>query len=101
MPGVVSQQNVQITTVSGVQTVENPLFQYKFQTFPLNPVYFPSSASDGFLSNDPYTIRGAVTLGTGDNPSLVNQYLESENLMSNTVSNLHRFHAKFSLANVR
>jgi tyrosinase len=27
MPDVVNQQSIQITTASGVQTVENPLFQ--------------------------------------------------------------------------
>ncbi|KAH8770537.1 hypothetical protein BGZ57DRAFT_437429 [Hyaloscypha finlandica] len=74
MPDVVSQQYVQITTPSGVKTVANPLYQYKFHTFPLNPAYFP--ASDGPLAMDQFTIRGLI--------DDVNLALASGSLMART-----------------
>jgi tyrosinase len=41
MPDITNSQTVQITTPTGIRSVNNPLFAYKFQTYPLNPSYFP------------------------------------------------------------
>ncbi|KAE9377099.1 Di-copper centre-containing protein [Stipitochalara longipes BDJ] len=71
MPDVVSEQYIQITTASGVKTVSNPLYQYKFPSS-LNPSYFP--ASDGPITQDPYTIR--------DVTSTVNAKLQASGAMA-------------------
>ena len=80
-----------------VSLVDHNLYQklryhrYKFHTFPLNPTYFPgpSSGNEGYLANDPYTVRGVSQPGAADNEESVNQYLASQSLMSNTVNYIH------------
>ncbi|TVY48584.1 Polyphenol oxidase [Lachnellula occidentalis] len=68
MPDVVSQPTVTITTPDGDQDVDNPLFTYKFQQFPMNTTLFPG----GGLANSPQTWR--------DNSA--DQSLQNSNLMN-------------------
>jgi tyrosinase len=93
MPDVVELPTLSILTGSGDQTVPNPFYQYKFQTFPLNPAYFPSNpniAGDAWLANYTTTVRGSTRNGGPSNPSLVNTNLASGQLMKNTARNLFR-----------
>ncbi|KAL2067332.1 hypothetical protein VTL71DRAFT_1757 [Oculimacula yallundae] len=88
MPAVINQQNVTITTGSGVQSVRNPLYRYNFQKFPLNPSYFPSDSrvdGDTWLAKYPYTVRGARDqLNSPSDPISVDNALLSSQLMSGT-----------------
>ncbi|PBP18673.1 tyrosinase [Diplocarpon rosae] len=87
MPAVVNQPMVQITTPSGLKNVTNPTFRYVFHEFPLNQSYFPSDQSvegDAWLSQYPYTVRGARSHGDPSDPDLANSVLQSSNLKSST-----------------
>ncbi|TAQ87719.1 hypothetical protein B7494_g3943 [Chlorociboria aeruginascens] len=62
LPDVVSQPTVQINTPTGLQTVNNPLYFYQFQQYPLNSAWFPTSGRDvsGIdedLAQDAITLR--------------------------------------------
>ncbi|KAH7330221.1 hypothetical protein BKA65DRAFT_404823 [Rhexocercosporidium sp. MPI-PUGE-AT-0058] len=85
MPVVVNQPNVTITTGLGIQSVRNPMYRYKFQKFPLDPVYFPadnSVAGDAWLARYPYTVRGAPdTQNSPSDPDTANNALLRSNLM--------------------
>lgn len=73
MPDVVSQPKVQITTPSGVQQVDNPLYSYKFHKVPSqNGNLFPG----GGLADSPATWRSDTA----------NQALQNGNLMNRAVS---------------
>jgi tyrosinase len=86
LPAIVEQPTIAITTGNGTQNVTNPFYQYKFQKFPLDPTYFPTSrVGDSFLAEDPATMRGVTSQGGSSNPDLVNQYLANSNLMRQTV----------------
>lgn len=86
MPPVVSQPTVQIKTPTGQQTVNNPLFQYKFQQFPLNPTYFPPNLDE--RAKRPFTVRQPES-GDPNSPSrpeVINAQLRTGNYMQRTVS---------------
>ncbi|PQE12584.1 hypothetical protein CJF30_00002479 [Rutstroemia sp. NJR-2017a BBW] len=81
MPSVVSAQTVKITTPSGVKTIKNPLYQYNFQRFPLDPNYFPTGDPyDGELATYNYTVRFPDYVGDGDDIDAANSYLTSAGL---------------------
>lgn len=89
MPDVVNQPKVSIVSPTGPQTIDNPLYQYKFHTFPLNPVDFPTDpnvAGDFWLAKYPYTVRGAATQGGPSNVAAANSALQNSQLMSGAVS---------------
>jgi tyrosinase len=87
MPSVVSAQTVKITTPSGVKTIKNPLYQYNFQRFPLDPSYFPTGDPyDGELATYNYTVRFPDYVGDGDDIDAANSYLTSAGLTEQVVS---------------
>jgi hypothetical protein len=85
IPDIVNKPTVQINTPSGVQTVSNPLYQYKFQNFPLNPSWFPPN-QDGDLNTYPETVRSPDYPGGPSDFSNANYSLSIDNLKSRTVS---------------
>lgn len=86
IPPVLNQPNIQIKTPTGEQTVNNPLFQYKFLQFPLNPTYFPPDLDE--RAKMPYTVRQPASGGPNSpsRPEVVNAQLARGNLMQRTVS---------------
>jgi tyrosinase len=89
MPDIVSISNVQITTPTGVATVRNPLFSYRFKRFPLDTSQFPPSS----LSVFPQTVRDPQT-NTYDavsNVARINNLLLGGQLMQRTVCMELRF----------
>lgn len=86
MPPVLSQPTVQIETPAGDQTVNNPLFQYKFQQFPLNPTYFPPDLDE--RAKRPFTVRQPESgdPNSASRPEVINAQLLRGNFMQRTVS---------------
>lgn len=86
LPDVVSQPQVQIDTLNGTKSVDNPLYQYRFPTS-LDPTLFPSDSSDGWLSQYPQTVRGADSKNPTEasDPIAVNGLLQNSKLTSDTV----------------
>ncbi|CZR60853.1 related to monophenol monooxygenase precursor (tyrosinase precursor) [Phialocephala subalpina] len=76
LPDIAEQSTTQIMNSSGkYQTVNNPLYQYKFQNMPMNAQYFPTTDSDGWLAKYPQTMRGVSVQGGPSNPGLSNYYM--------------------------
>lgn len=95
MPDVVNTPTITITTPYGAQTVANPLFSYKFQTFPLNKEYFPTTQSGGnydwYLALDNQTYRNPLDeTGGPSNYAGANMVLAKDQLQSRTVGNSRR-----------
>lgn len=89
MPDVVNAEKVTITTPSGIRNVSNPLLQYRFQKFPFDNKYFPSSpkiARDWYLASYDRTVRSPDENGSGSNFAHANRVLESANLKDQVVS---------------
>lgn len=89
MPDVVNAPMVTVTTPSGVQNVSNPLLQYRFQNFPLDNKYFPSSsqdAGDWYLASYSRTVRSPDADGSNSDFDHANQVLENNNLKDQVVS---------------
>lgn len=89
MPDVVNAPKLKITTPSGAQSVDNPLLQYKFQNFPLDVKYFPSSsqqARDWYLAAYSRTVRNPDSDGSNSDFVHANKVLESDNLKFQVVS---------------
>lgn len=87
MPEIVTQLTVTIVTPSGVQIVDNPLYTYKFQNFPLDPTYFPTTgASDGYLANYTQTERGVQNSGGPGDTAFADSALATQDFMKMTVS---------------
>jgi tyrosinase len=100
MPDVVNVPMVTVTTSSGVQNVSNPLLQYRFQNFPLDKKYFPSSsqdASDWYLASYPQTVRSPDADGSNSDYAHANQVLENDNLRDQVVSLLCQSTTDFRL----
>jgi hypothetical protein len=87
MPDVVNTPTVAIMTAAGLQNVTNPLFQYTFQYFPLDPTNFPTDVPDGWLATYRHTVRGLGEQlnGAGDFERS-NAALVRDNLPYQTVS---------------
>lgn len=85
LPDVVSQPQVQIEAPNGMQTVDNPLYQYKFP-IQLDTKLFPADSSDGWLSQFPQTVRGADSKNPTEtsDPAVVNGLLQNSKLTSDT-----------------
>lgn len=84
IPDIVNSPTVTINTPLGSQTLDNPLFTYKFPA--LNPSYFPRSQSDGYLAQDSQTYRCPNNqIGGPSNAAQANEYLQSNGLQYSTV----------------
>ena len=91
LPDIAEQATTQIMNSSGkYQTVNNPLYQYKFQNMPMNAQYFPTTDSDGWLAKYPQTMRGVSVQGGPSNPGLSNYYMAYYQFKSSTVSKSSR-----------
>jgi tyrosinase len=78
IPAFVNGPTVQITGPYGPQTISNPLFQYKFQQFPMNSNLFPntkSTAYDWYLAQYPQTVRDPDSIGAGSDFNTANTAL--------------------------
>ncbi|KAF4637365.1 hypothetical protein G7Y89_g712 [Cudoniella acicularis] len=79
MPDTVITPTIRVNTPSGTKNVTNPLYQYKFQKFPLNDTWFPTDA-DAQLSRWPTTVRHPDENGTS-NEAAANSDLAAKTLM--------------------
>jgi tyrosinase len=89
MPDVVNAENLTVTTPSGVRNVRNPLLQYRFQKYPFDKKYFPSSkdiARDWYLASYPRTVRNPDADGSSSNFAHANEVLKNANLKGQVVS---------------
>lgn len=66
VPPATTLQNITVNGPRGVKTLENPLFQYKFQNFPHDPVLFPSH-SENFAQLLKYPVTARCINPQGDN----------------------------------
>ncbi|KAJ8068065.1 hypothetical protein OCU04_003639 [Sclerotinia nivalis] len=102
LPPIVSDATVQIATPSGTQNVANPLLLYKFQQFPLNGTWFPTTGTntaDRDLAQDPTTLRfpNAAIQGTSQS-NIVNENLGAVGLMSMIYSMFSKSTAFYNIA---
>ncbi|RAL63678.1 hypothetical protein DID88_003721 [Monilinia fructigena] len=102
LPPIVNDATVEISTPSGTQNVANPLLLYKFQQFPLNETWFPTtgtSRADEDLAQDPTTLRypDKEVQGTSQ-PDEANEYLDSEGLMSSIYSMFSKSNVYYNMA---
>lgn len=88
MPDVMFMSTIQIVVENGNKTVDNPLYQYTYHSFPLNSTEFPSGSGDGgdyWLANYSYTVRGLNVIGGIPDIDQSNRWLVGSDLMRNTV----------------
>ncbi|KAF7857179.1 hypothetical protein EAF04_009420 [Stromatinia cepivora] len=102
LPPVVSDATTQIATPSGTQNVANPLLLDKFQQFPLNGTWFPTtgtSTADEDLAQDPTTLRfpNAAVRGASQS-SIVGEDLGAVGLMSMIYSMFSKSTAFYNMA---
>ncbi|CAD6503403.1 BgTH12-03068 [Blumeria graminis f. sp. triticale] len=85
LPDIVNQPQIQIESWNGTQLVDNPLYEYKFQS-PLDRDLFPSNSSDGWFAFYRHTVRGVNTRNPKEvsHPDVVNTSLQRGNLRANT-----------------
>ena len=92
IPDVVDSPTITINTPTGAQTVSNPLYSYKFQTFPLDPKYFPATQSSGaydwYLAKYKQTMRSPDSQGGPSDFAVANGQLNSAGLKYSTVSDV-------------
>jgi len=90
MPDVMTQPTLEIIVEDGNMTVDNPLYQYTFHSFPLNETEFPSDPTSGdyWLANYSSTVRGVNKMGDPSDFSISNSYLDMSGLMQSTVRRL-------------
>ncbi|KAG9229730.1 common central domain of tyrosinase-domain-containing protein [Amylocarpus encephaloides] len=81
MPDVITTPTLTIDTPSGPTTVTNPLYEYKFQQFPLNETWFPGD-QDNKLSTYETTKRCPVDGVSNNNQA--NKNLVGRGLKKNT-----------------
>jgi tyrosinase len=84
LPDVVTTPTITITIPSGPTTVKNPLYEYTFQTFPLNETLFPGD-KDARLSTYSRTVRQPDNDGVSQNGAASSD-LAGRSLKKNTVS---------------
>ncbi|KAH6668831.1 hypothetical protein B0J14DRAFT_151352 [Halenospora varia] len=82
VPDVITTPTLKVNTISGLKDVTNPLYQYKFQQFPLNETWFPSDR-DNNLARWPNTVRHPDENGVS-NHAQVNADLSAASLMRDT-----------------
>jgi tyrosinase len=82
-PDITGTATVHINTPSGPKDVDNPLYSYKFQNFPLNSTWFPSD-QDNKLSTYNETKRCPDDNGVS-NMGAVNSALGASNLRAGAV----------------
>lgn len=63
----------------------------------MNATWFPPGAADGWLANNPQTMRGVLTKGGPSNPDLANEYLNYFGLQKAAVSPIGKLIAQFWL----
>jgi hypothetical protein len=86
MPSFITTPTIRITTPTGPKTINNPFYQYKFQTFPLDSNLFPLNAYDGYLAKFSQTTRDPNSIGGSPNIARINAALAGGNLKANTVN---------------
>lgn len=87
MPPVTTVPTTQIVQSNGATVqVNNPVYQYKFQSFPLNAQSFPtdSSQGDAYLAAYPQTVRAPTDYKGPSNFAAANAVLSADNLMQRT-----------------
>ncbi|KAL3420867.1 hypothetical protein PVAG01_07312 [Phlyctema vagabunda] len=92
VPDCVNANTVPIIKSDGTtQFVANPLQQYRFQTFPLDPTYFPSKsgqAGDWYLATYRNTVRRPASVGAASDYNAVNAAMAAQGLRAATWNSL-------------